>query len=561
MAARKLRLGIMCMGPVLPCWQALCIERMIETGLVEIALIILDDPANYPRRSLLRKLRDIGFARLLFTLYSRTLFRPRSSAPIDLSQLFEGVPRLSCIVTAQGKYSQYFSEQDIEAIRGHDLDMILRFGFNIIRGSILHGARYGIWSFHHDDELRYRGAPPCFWEIYHGDQETGSVLQRLTDRLDGGIILKKGFFRTKSHAYVRNIDQAYFESASWPAWVCRDIVAGNAGYIDAEPTPSTAPIFRHPTNLQFLRALLRVTWAALKHAVFRLFVLQRWNVALLSLPIERLGDATQEELRAACMMLLPQKGRRSFNADGFGVRGTAGTAIFYEQLDYASGGRGQLMIAELDSAGDLLRLAAPEGLPPGTHASYPYIYSENGTVYMIPETSALDRISLFQAVDFPRKWEKVCDLLTGAPFVDATLVRHDERYWLFYTRSGDAYDPDLHLHLAFSDSLFGPFVPHSANPVKISARSARPAGTPFIDCNGDLVRPAQNFCKTYGGSVIFNRVTTLTPSAYAEVEVGELKPFHAVYKHGLHTVAAVGSDHVLVDMKRHVLRALGAWAR
>ena len=44
-----------------------------------------------------------------------------------------------------------------------------------------------------------------------------TVLQRLTDRLDGGIVLAKGWFRTIDHSYVRNRDQAYFGSAGWPA--------------------------------------------------------------------------------------------------------------------------------------------------------------------------------------------------------------------------------------------------------------------------------------------------------------------------------------------------------
>lgn len=555
MTARKLRIGVMCQGSSLPRWQALCIDKMLATGLVELALVVFDDPANYPRRSFSAKVKGVSPSKALFTLYSKTLYRPKSLAPVDLASLFLGVPSISCIVEKKGKHSQYFAESDLEAIRSHHLDIILRFGFNIIRGGVLKSARYGVWSFHHDDEMRYRGGPPCFWEIYNRDPETGSVLQRLTDRLDGGIILKKGIFRTKNFSYPRNVDQAYFESAKWPAWVCRDIAAGSADYLHDEPTSTTAQIYRYPTNLQFIRAALLIFQSFLKQLLFRIFVMQRWNVALVRLPIQRLPTAPPSELAKAVVAVLPHRNRHSFNADSFGAPTAEGTALLFEELDYSASGNGRLSAAVLDPEGRERERFPLEGLSLSCHASYPFLFREGGETYMIPETGGAERITLFRAKNFPREWSRQADLLTGSPFSDATLVKHDGRYWMFYTIHNRDYDGDLHLHAAFSDNLALPFTPHPRNPVKISARSSRPAGTPFIDENGSLIRPAQNFCRTYGGSVVFNRVVTLTPTDFMEEEVAELQPFHSYYKDGLHTVAAVDAETTLVDMKRHVLSA------
>jgi len=44
---------------------------------------------------------------------------------------------------------------------------------------------FGVWSWHHGDEDKYRGGPPAFWEIVNADPVTGALLQRLTERLDG----------------------------------------------------------------------------------------------------------------------------------------------------------------------------------------------------------------------------------------------------------------------------------------------------------------------------------------------------------------------------------------
>src|SRR5690606_18407971 len=145
---------------------------------------------------------------------------------VDASAYFKGVPVITCSTILKGKFSQYFKEEDIKLIKERKLDFILRFGFNIIRGEILQAASYGVWSFHHDDPLKYRGGPPGFWEIYNHDYANGAILQRLTDTLDSGIVLKKGYFKTRLYSYQKNIESLYSGSADWPALVCKDILSG-----------------------------------------------------------------------------------------------------------------------------------------------------------------------------------------------------------------------------------------------------------------------------------------------------------------------------------------------
>ncbi len=545
----KLRVGIMCPGKRLPHWQVLCIQNLVATRHVDLNLLILDDKKNYPSRTIVNKVLKTKFSRLFFAVYSKTLFRPSSMVIKDASDLLNGVPAISCVVNKKGKYSQYFSENDIQIIREYDLDIILRFGFNIIRGEILTTARYGVWSFHHDDELKYRGAPPCFWEIYKHDPETGAVLQKLTDKLDGGVVLKKGIFRTKNYSYSRNVDQAYYESARWPAWVCNDIVAGHGGYIAGHSSITAAPIYRYPGNGQFLKFMFIVSFNLLRNLVFRLFIMQRWNVALIHGNIGALAHHSKELPRH----FLNHKNRNSFNADCFGIATDTGVAVLFEELDYSGSGRGKIAASLFDNDGKEVTRAYPDGLNLQGHASYPFIFID-GDTYLIPETGNDNRIALYRAQKFPMQWKWERDLLTGQHYSDATLLKYDNYYWMFYTIHSREFDGDLHLHVAYSKNLREEFREHPSNPVKISARSARPAGTPFFDQQGDLIRPAQNFCKTYGGSIVLNKITKLSTTEFREEEIGEIKPFDPYYKHGVHTVARVSEHFTLVDMKRHVFK-------
>jgi len=170
------------------------LRALLEIPGVQLTLLIVDARPRVPRNPWWRRLVTLLRLRgVLYSIYMRYFVEPYCDAisKEDVSSLVNGVPRQECHVRLKGKFSEYFSEEDIAAIRSYELDFILRSGFNIIRGEILSVPRYGVWSFHHDDIEKYRGGPPAFWEIFYGDSKTGVTLQRLTDRLDGGVVLKR----------------------------------------------------------------------------------------------------------------------------------------------------------------------------------------------------------------------------------------------------------------------------------------------------------------------------------------------------------------------------------
>jgi hypothetical protein len=113
--------------------------------------------------------------------------------PIDIRKLLNHVPQLSVEPLTKG-FTHRFPAQAIDAIRAHDLDVLLRFGFNILRGDVLQSARYGIWSFHHGDNEFYRGGPSHFWELVEESPLSGVILQVLSEELDAGLVLCKSLF-------------------------------------------------------------------------------------------------------------------------------------------------------------------------------------------------------------------------------------------------------------------------------------------------------------------------------------------------------------------------------
>lgn len=257
-----IKIGVMCSSKRLEKWQKKCLENILKKENAEVSLVILDKR----KTSWIEKLGNIRPNQLLFQVYYKFLFSPDSKRKVGVSDLFSSADTLNVENVIEEGYSEYFTEGDITKIESYGLDFIIRFSFGIIRGDILETAKYGVWSFHHDDERKYRGGPPCFWEVYYGDEENGYILQQLTDRLDGGVILERGKQKTILSSYKRNLDNVYEGSTSLPLEACRKVVVSEGGS-PKEVSPSDAKIYSYPTNLQFLYFLFILMYRKILSAV------------------------------------------------------------------------------------------------------------------------------------------------------------------------------------------------------------------------------------------------------------------------------------------------------
>ncbi|MEO8067105.1 MAG: hypothetical protein ABI599_05375 [Flavobacteriales bacterium] len=541
----ELRVGILCNGLVFRQWEAEAIRSVQAVPGVRIVLLVenadTDVNATAPARKapLFKRLLRYPWRMALYLQYRRRFFKPAAMRPVDLSQALSDVARVRCKPERKG-ISEFFAQGDLDTIAAHAPDVLLRFGFNIIRGPVLRLPRYGVWSFHHGDELKYRGGPPGFWEIMRGDRLTAAILQRLTDRLDGGYVLRKGWFNTIDHSLEETVNTLLTASAQWPGLVCREILAGNAAAAEGQLSTTDAPVFKYPRNFTFLEFLRIQAANKLKFHRDGQNHHEQWNVGILNQPIASLLDE-KPNLNARW---LPEPGKGQFRADPFGYMRDGELNMLYEKYDY---GTGMGEIARLRPKADNVLKRSRTMLAGENHLSYPFTVQRGDAVYCVPENAALGKVELYRVHANNESLEHVRTLL-DEPLVDPTIFEHNGLWWLMGTKPPLT---NVELHAYWSEELEGPYTAHALNPIKHDVRSARPAGTPFL--RGDeLWRPAQDSSRTYGGRIAFNRVTTLTPHAFAEVTEKWLDPFRGTaFSKGIHTVAAVGNI-TLVDGKRYI---------
>jgi hypothetical protein len=521
-----------------------CISNLVRDQLAEPALLIVDEAEaklSPPIQKLKKAVRlDGNLWHLQNKLFPLRAIEAHRIEPLESSS----IPRLVCEPRLKGRWSQYFSEEDIDRIRSFKLDFILKFAYGIVRGGIFGAARFGIWSWHHDDEDKYRGGPPAFWEIVKGDPVTGALLQRLTDRLDGGIVLKKCSVPTDGTSYRRNLQRILESSTHMARWVCLDILNGRTDDLDAPPSKTEAPIYRAPNDWQMLKFWYRIVVNRIRGKINNQR-LEMWNVGLIQAPQSRFLDQTWKPQIEWSEYAEPWQ----FVADPFLLPVGGEARLLAEEFRYL-GQQGRIVEIQRGGEGRLSTLRAV--IDEGVHMSYPYVIEYEGGVYAIPECGDAREVRLYRQDPSTGQWVRLPDLISGVDAVDSTVFEHNGSWWLLHSLQSGPGAWSLYVWQA--PSLFGPWTPHPGNPVKTDVRSSRPAGNPFRH-EGQLYRPAQDGRTSYGGAMTINRIEVLSPTDFREVVVRRLEPdTNGPYPDGFHTLSGSGNQCV-VDGKRHTWSA------
>lgn len=186
------------------------------------------------------------------------------------------------------------------------------------------------------------------------------------------------------------------------------------------------------------------------------------------------------------------------------------------------------------------------------HLSYPFVFAHEGDVFMIPETSAIRRIELYRATDFPRGWTLEATLIEDVDASDATLLVHEGRFWLFAACRHPGASSLDELSVFWADALHGPWRPHAGNPVVSDVRGSRPAGAVQL-WGSRLIRPAQDGSRRYGSAVSFREIDVLSTTTYAEHEIARLEPRHLRSARATHTYTA-DSVFEATDFRRRTPR-------
>lgn len=485
------------------------VNALKQSGWSALAQLVLWNVIA--RIELLRLRRYAGFADHL--------------SPADVSKK---VPNHLYVTPIQSKSGlvHRFSSDDIDAIRKEAFDVILRCGSGILKGDILHSARFGILSFHHADNCTNRGGPAGFWEVYYGKPKTGYIIQRLTEELDGGDVLDRGYYSTQGYALLNN---AYIQTKSLKAMKRILLNLAHTGSLPApeEKWPYDNRLFKYPGVQECMTYLLKQSLhLCSRHLKKYLNIHDRWYVAY--------QHCTWRESSMWRGKTLPNPDG-CFLADPFVLQRDGRTYVFVENYHYATN-KGRIAVYDLSSENpDFLGIALEEPF----HLSFPYVFEYAGNLYMCPESVANQDIRIYRCIEFPLRWELAKQAMKSVAAVDSMIFEHHGLWWLFTNISDSEPHDFCELHLFWaSDPLSDTWHPHPLNPVVADPELARNGGV--LRDGQKLFRVAQSQGRDeYGVSALLRHIEILTQEDYKETTQTALEPHFAREASGIHHMHAV----------------------
>ena len=216
---------------------------------------------------------------------------------------------------------------------------------------------------------------------------------------------------------------------------------------------------------------------------------------------------------------------------------------------------GKIELVTLDNEFSIV--SKTEVLDANSHSSYPFIFIENGTTYIIPETSHQGKVSIYEYDHVNKVMTNEKVIINRMPLLDSTIFKHNDKYWLFATFNKNENDYNS-LYIYYADSLFGEYYPHANNPVKNTGDGSRPAGS-VIKVDGELYRPAQNCSRHYGESITINKITKLSTKEFVEELHFKIEPDKTnEFNSGLHTINVL-DNIIVVDGIKMVFKPVTKW--
>lgn len=477
----------------------------------------------------------------LYRRLDRTLFPVAQDAFArkDLRKVLPNtIPMLEPEIKAT-KHVDYFSEESSKEIAAHQPDVLIRLGFRIIKGAILKVPIYGIWSFHHGDNLVNKGGPPCFWEVMLGWPSTGSILQILTEKLDDGKVLYRSWAQTNPLSVNRNANKVYWKTLHFiPRLLERLHQHGDKAIeqmmerAQAQPKEDL-PLFRPPGNAQMLGLLLKFLLRNSKRKLQERFRKYRWHLWI--------GPANEDAPRASWQRILPPADR--FFADPCIVEHEGRSLIFFEDFPYSTG-KGIISAGVWD--GKSLQQVCTV-LEEPHHLSFPQVWQQGEKWLMLPEAKESRKIILYESTQFPFTWEKGITLMQNVEAIDPVLLFKDGNWWLFFNKAAEPGASNLdELFLYFKKDLErGEWKPHPMNPIVSDVRAARMAGRVFQK-QGLWYRPGQDCSLRYGYAFTLFAITEWDEQSYREEPVQKIEPDWAPGLQGTHTFSR-SEQYTLVD--------------
>jgi hypothetical protein len=492
-------------------WELRIIDYIKKDLNFELALLVMDGqiPKNVSKYSPINFLwnMQVTFEKSRYLKHKKT---------VNKDQIITYLKTIPKLILKDN--TSVFSKVDVEKIKKYNLDILLKLDFTNPSGDIINAAKNGIWYLSHNDFKKGISMPSGFLEVLQKDSIVNVSLLQLTENRNRKNLIDTANFNRHKFSYVETNFNVIESSVSLLIKNFQKLDKGNElefkerdiSFIENFKTPSITQLFQYQSNyfLNFGKGFIK-----------RLLSKFGGHEASWTLFIGK-GNFLDADLTK---IISVNKPKNEFWADPFLFAFQKEYYIFFEKFPYSTA-RGILACGKV-KGNDLIEVM--DVLDLEYHLSYPFIFEEEGEIYLMPETNANNRLEIYKCVQFPNKWELFRTAFEGERIADSFFYTDNlKQKWLFLNKACTAntsLDNELYIYKVDSINL-NKIEPHRQNPIHIDSQIARNGGAIF-DYHNKKYRPSQrNTDGIYGKALNINQIEKLTLDEYYEKAVRIIEP-------------------------------------
>lgn len=410
-----------------------------------------------------------------------------------------------------------FPRNDSQKIKKYRLDVILKLDCKIVSIEMSLTAKHGVWFLSHSDLSLKRGGFPGFWEVLLKEPVVTVSLIQLSDQKGMGNIIDKAHYNLKPDSSVKTNNVIKESSVSF--------LIKNLKRLSKEGIVQT----KDKMNLSNFDLALNIKPVLLYYFDFYGDYINRKTKSILESSEKRNQQWTLfigqgKFMDADLSKLNPVKVQNDeFWADPFLFQYQNEYFVFFEKYSYKT----KKGIISCGKVKDNQLVDVIDVLEKDYHLSYPFIFKEDGEIFMMPETGENKRLEIYKCINFPNKWVLYSTAFEGEAVQDTTLyIDVQKQKWLFLNKVvAPNVDRTSELYIYKIDSLrLKKIEPHKQNPVLIDSRVARNGGGIFM-YKGKTYRPSQsNTDGVYGKALNINQIKKMTIGEYKEKVIRKVEP-------------------------------------
>lgn len=513
---QKLKIGLLLENEKINYHQKEFLNWAFSQNNLEISHYLIPQNIFFNRSSKIKKLLSLSFLRkYLNNYFKKLIMKYEEKRNISNSRIHSNTSEKYNIKEFQIKKFAYkanyskngnsvsLDSNSLTHLKKLDLDVLLRFNKKILKGEVLNINKFGILSLHHGDDMKYRGGPSGFWEVYNKEPNSGFIIQQLTENLDNGNLLYRGKISTEK-TWLLNRAELNLRSYFYFKKILINLAFNQKLPSFIKNAPYTDKIYKNPTNYQLTKYVFMRIKNKLNDLNFN-NKNNRYQVGFQKTPWGNL------EYRKSTFI---ENEKGTFNADPFVVNKDNKNYCFVECFNYAEK-KAKINVYELSEKGYVFLGTA---LEESFHLSFPFIFEFNNEFYMVPESSKNRDIRLYKCLDFPLKWKLQEILIEDIDAADTMIFHKNNKWWMMTNEDPlKLANHNYQMNIYYSDNLLnGEWIAHKNNPIIMDATKARNAGLLLDEDNVFRVSQAFGFYKKYGENFSINKIELIDVNSYSE---------------------------------------------